>query len=438
MADQTPVFIHPSSALFQRQPDWVIYHELVLTSKEYMREVRRAPDSTLSKNLKSKVPETCLPPIFAVTLAVHIFVRLGTQGMIAVPAGWGCSLVLQGADAAACDCYQTLNVKPCRCPPSTPSGWWSWRRATSGRRTPTSCPAASAVRHCMPSSHALPCQTPVPPVLGTLLWTLTARQCALQASGLSRCTTGTTTRWPGGFRVAGVSCALARVAPAAGNWHAALWHCIGLSAAVFHRLLHCWRLLCGHSCTGDRWMLHPVEAGREHSLTTTNVCNLYKKARLVTRTATRTLLCVIISPSRGNCEPWGQTCAHCTWSSGMSPGSKQTACRRGHPALPMIVVQCHLCHYHRSLLLTMVPTTQLCPGGPTNLQGRLQFTWATPQDNWQYKLRPRTVVSAGQSTASGRRQGSSADRAAGVSPDLHPSLETMRVEEVVARRQHPR
>jgi HrpA-like RNA helicase len=40
VADQTPVFIHPSSALFQRQPDWVIYHELVLTSKEYMREVR--------------------------------------------------------------------------------------------------------------------------------------------------------------------------------------------------------------------------------------------------------------------------------------------------------------------------------------------------------------------------------------------------------------
>ena len=36
------MFIHPSSALFQRQPDWVIYHELVLTSKEYMREVRAA------------------------------------------------------------------------------------------------------------------------------------------------------------------------------------------------------------------------------------------------------------------------------------------------------------------------------------------------------------------------------------------------------------
>ncbi len=40
VVEQTPVFIHPSSALFQRQPDWVVYHELVLTSKEYMREVR--------------------------------------------------------------------------------------------------------------------------------------------------------------------------------------------------------------------------------------------------------------------------------------------------------------------------------------------------------------------------------------------------------------
>jgi len=33
------VYIHPSSALFNRNPEWIIYHELVLTSKEYMREV---------------------------------------------------------------------------------------------------------------------------------------------------------------------------------------------------------------------------------------------------------------------------------------------------------------------------------------------------------------------------------------------------------------
>ena len=33
------VYIHPSSALFNHNPDWIIYHELVLTTKEYMRNV---------------------------------------------------------------------------------------------------------------------------------------------------------------------------------------------------------------------------------------------------------------------------------------------------------------------------------------------------------------------------------------------------------------
>jgi ATP-dependent RNA helicase DHX8/PRP22 len=39
LVEGTPVYIHPSSAIFSRQPEWVIYHELVMTSKEYMREV---------------------------------------------------------------------------------------------------------------------------------------------------------------------------------------------------------------------------------------------------------------------------------------------------------------------------------------------------------------------------------------------------------------
>lgn len=39
LVENQPVYIHPSSALFQRQPDWVIYYELVMTTKEYMREV---------------------------------------------------------------------------------------------------------------------------------------------------------------------------------------------------------------------------------------------------------------------------------------------------------------------------------------------------------------------------------------------------------------
>lgn len=39
MVENQPVYIHPSSALFNKNPEWVIYHELVLTSKEYMRSV---------------------------------------------------------------------------------------------------------------------------------------------------------------------------------------------------------------------------------------------------------------------------------------------------------------------------------------------------------------------------------------------------------------
>ncbi|KAF9588442.1 hypothetical protein IFM89_010201 [Coptis chinensis] len=39
LVENQPVYIHPSSALFQRQLDWVLYHELVMTTKEYMREV---------------------------------------------------------------------------------------------------------------------------------------------------------------------------------------------------------------------------------------------------------------------------------------------------------------------------------------------------------------------------------------------------------------
>jgi len=39
LVDQNPVFIHPSSSLFNKNPEMVIYHELVLTTKEYMRNI---------------------------------------------------------------------------------------------------------------------------------------------------------------------------------------------------------------------------------------------------------------------------------------------------------------------------------------------------------------------------------------------------------------
>ncbi|XP_046888920.1 ATP-dependent RNA helicase DHX8-like isoform X1 [Hypomesus transpacificus] len=39
LIDQQVVYLHPASTLFNRQPEWLVYHELVLTTKEYMREV---------------------------------------------------------------------------------------------------------------------------------------------------------------------------------------------------------------------------------------------------------------------------------------------------------------------------------------------------------------------------------------------------------------
>ena len=39
LVEGQPVYIHPSSAAFNKNPEWIIYHELVLTTKEYMRNV---------------------------------------------------------------------------------------------------------------------------------------------------------------------------------------------------------------------------------------------------------------------------------------------------------------------------------------------------------------------------------------------------------------
>lgn len=37
LIEGTPVYVHPSSALFGKQVEWVVYHELLLTTREYMR-----------------------------------------------------------------------------------------------------------------------------------------------------------------------------------------------------------------------------------------------------------------------------------------------------------------------------------------------------------------------------------------------------------------
>ncbi|XP_058866914.1 RING finger protein 225-like isoform X1 [Acipenser ruthenus] len=35
---QQTVYVHPNSSLFEEQPRWIIYHELVFTTKEFMRQ----------------------------------------------------------------------------------------------------------------------------------------------------------------------------------------------------------------------------------------------------------------------------------------------------------------------------------------------------------------------------------------------------------------
>jgi ATP-dependent RNA helicase DHX8/PRP22 len=37
--ENQPVYIHPGSSLFQKNPEWVLYHTLIMTTKEYMREI---------------------------------------------------------------------------------------------------------------------------------------------------------------------------------------------------------------------------------------------------------------------------------------------------------------------------------------------------------------------------------------------------------------
>uniref|UniRef100_A0A8C1KS85 RNA helicase n=1 Tax=Cyprinus carpio TaxID=7962 RepID=A0A8C1KS85_CYPCA len=40
---QQTVYVHPNSSLFEEQPRWMIYHELVFTTKEFMRQVWSRP-----------------------------------------------------------------------------------------------------------------------------------------------------------------------------------------------------------------------------------------------------------------------------------------------------------------------------------------------------------------------------------------------------------
>jgi HrpA-like RNA helicase len=66
MVEGNPVFIHPSSALFNKNPEWVLYHELVLTTKEYMRNVMtiepKVRRTAIELKVQSKVHNMIMEP----------------------------------------------------------------------------------------------------------------------------------------------------------------------------------------------------------------------------------------------------------------------------------------------------------------------------------------------------------------------------------------
>ena len=53
-----PLAMHPSSICFNSAPQWVIYHEIIITTKEYMRDV-----TVIEPHVYSPLPQHPLNPI---------------------------------------------------------------------------------------------------------------------------------------------------------------------------------------------------------------------------------------------------------------------------------------------------------------------------------------------------------------------------------------
>lgn len=63
LTDHQQVYMHPSSAIYNRNPEWVIYHEMVLTTKEYIRDCTTIEPQwlvDLAPNLFKKADDTRL------------------------------------------------------------------------------------------------------------------------------------------------------------------------------------------------------------------------------------------------------------------------------------------------------------------------------------------------------------------------------------------
>jgi HrpA-like RNA helicase len=60
LADNQQVYIHPCSALFHQQPEWVIYHETAMTWKECLREVTTVDPTWLVQMEETRAPTSCV------------------------------------------------------------------------------------------------------------------------------------------------------------------------------------------------------------------------------------------------------------------------------------------------------------------------------------------------------------------------------------------
>lgn len=96
MKNPQTVHIHPSSGLAKELPRWLVYFELVFTTKEYMRQARFArgalalpsPAATLTKRGECQVIE--IKPDWLVEIAPHYYKKKELEAdAIKMPKGAG-------------------------------------------------------------------------------------------------------------------------------------------------------------------------------------------------------------------------------------------------------------------------------------------------------------------------------------------------------------
>jgi hypothetical protein len=75
LTEGTPVFLHPSSSMFQRPPEWCIYNEIIMTTKEYMHCILAIEPKWLSEVAPYVIlPRSRCPyaPLTPVSLSTHM------------------------------------------------------------------------------------------------------------------------------------------------------------------------------------------------------------------------------------------------------------------------------------------------------------------------------------------------------------------------------